>query len=871
MSWRDLIRAPSEAHRVLADRRRRSALSLALSDSGNSAFSESDGAAPSRGRPWGHARTTPRAATRAPVRQVAPRMVPPPTLHDRWAQDVPHAGRRHGDSRGAKRARGPEDPSPVATKRAHTPDIAPSPRAFAADGSLPLSDADNVGPPSLGASVLWQAARRDDVVAAADDVELDDASVDQLAGVWERSLRFSEARRLEFAQAALHVQTDASHRVALPGLGAEFSTAEVGRWNFAEDGSAQTRAELARLRHVPDVALYPTDLRALWDPETLAAAARARLASMMDDDDDDVMGAAPLALDREADLLLEATEALGAEDLRSRTLRPAHEVDTADPRAFDVCAGMRYYELLFEVMDRLGVTRSPDQAEFHKAIFETCAPHIIGAHDFMRVRDKLLRELGRETEQMGALLTTPRRFGKTECCAMAAAGMMYVCRGVDILVFSTGQKISSAFMQRVKHFYKMLDPEMTRRTVDNVTEFSVRPYDGSLGHRLNTLVAVAATVQHNKGRKFDVCFVDEAARVPKIILSEVIAPMLKVSNAVVVLLSTNMGRDNFFSEMIESEDPLMERLFFRKKIELVCAECKLKERGAEDCPHLAHLHPPWLLDSNADRVKVLMGNDPEMYKREVLGMICGDQNVVFDQRLLKALETRPDVRLTSSRGCFITTYIDPSGGGAGSNVGVVSVARRQDGSTVVVGLAETASRELATIGRDMGAYFGKFRRHPVLGCMRHFLVVEHNFGGDPLCDLFATVARRALPKVDSALPSVRRHGIEEIVREGGAHGVITTNYFKACAVMTCAQQLHQGLVFFATDCIDIHDDEAVATRAQFLDQLGRLRKQFTGSGAVRYSAKTKQGGRDDMAIAFLLAQQKAYTIALNTATMAARR
>jgi hypothetical protein len=61
----------------------------------------------------------------------------------------------------------------------------------------------------------------------------------------------------------------------------------------------------------------------------------------------------------------------------------------------------------------------------------------------------------------------------------------------------------------------------------------------------------------------------------------------------------------------------MDTLFLRMRIDLLCDDCRRQKLDPTLCNHNDHKHPPWLSGANANRVKVLMGDDPDMYCREV--------------------------------------------------------------------------------------------------------------------------------------------------------------------------------------------------------------------------------------------------------------
>jgi hypothetical protein len=92
--------------------------------------------------------------------------------------------------------------------------------------------------------------------------------------------------------------------------------------------------------------------------------------------------------------------------------------------------------------------------------------------------------------------------------------------------------------------------------------------------------------------------------------------MFKVNNAALLALSTLTDKENYYTKLLDSQDERIDKLFIRLKIQLYCEVCKENKKGASDCTHLEHLHPPWLSASNNEKVKVLMEGDERMYKTQ---------------------------------------------------------------------------------------------------------------------------------------------------------------------------------------------------------------------------------------------------------------
>jgi hypothetical protein len=177
---------------------------------------------------------------------------------------------------------------------------------------------------------------------------------------------------------------------------------------------------------------------------------------------------------------------IAEQDARDRQMTPIYETLTADSRSSQVMIGMDLYHEAFRLIDEFRMQRSTDQRRFHEAIFLTVAPHII-KEDYPRVREELLAKHGRDNENMATLILCPRRWGKTTSVAMIMAVLMRVCRGVQIVIFSTGKSSSCSLLRQIKDFFLELEQGSGDRIVTNSSnELHTLPADmnGQKGSRL---------------------------------------------------------------------------------------------------------------------------------------------------------------------------------------------------------------------------------------------------------------------------------------------------------------------------------------------------------------------------------------------------
>jgi hypothetical protein len=565
--------------------------------------------------------------------------------------------------------------------------------------------------------------------------------------------------------------------------------------------------------------------------------------------------------------LLATRRAARDKTLAHHRLTPIHQVCQAQvterhpARALQE-AGLRSFESCMALTNEFEFTPSPTQQQFLAAIFQVCAPHIVGPSNFLALRDILLGRWGVDEPKMAAIVMCPRRWGKTTSTAMAVAIIMYLCRGVNILVFSTGQAMSTTFMKMALKFFLQLPGDPASRVVRRNTKQILVSFAGTDPSRsvndivasgqVNTLKALAANVETNRGVTADIFILEEAAAIPQAVLRTIIAPMLKVKNSVLLALSTHQGKDNYYTQFFDKSNSVYSRLFLTLMVELLCEDCKAKGKGnLTKCTHMDHLHPPWLLTGNKERVEVFMGGDKKLYAQEVLGVIMGDADRVFQEDWVVALRGRQRREIPhAEEGLFVVSFLDPAGGGD-SKTGICSVVRSNRGGAYVVGLDEIDQNDSVAMGENLKNYFSHFSIHWALKDLPHFICVEVNFGGPTFTSNLVNQCKVGCPRLLEHRYMLDRSGVH------------TDQNNKASAVLSTGCLLHENRVWMDPNLASLHympdnDKDRCFEEGDVLDQLKEqmlaLHKKATGSsGKWTYTAKTRSGGRDDMLMALMMA------------------
>ena len=143
---------------------------------------------------------------------------------------------------------------------------------------------------------------------------------------------------------------------------------------------------------------------------------------------------------------------------------------------------------------------------------------------------------------------------------------------------------------------------------------------------------------------------------------EVVIPLLGVNGTSIVAISTPLGEDNWYSELIQKKMDDGSQLFNVIQYSLVCPECRRKGQSAQ-CAHRMDLLPPWKSESRQKLVKFLLGGSEDMFLTEAMGEIASSKSRCFteesvDNFALHPLHPLPSLHSTQT----VYISIDPTSG-----------------------------------------------------------------------------------------------------------------------------------------------------------------------------------------------------------------
>jgi hypothetical protein len=361
--------------------------------------------------------------------------------------------------------------------------------------------------------------------------------------------------------------------------------------------------------------------------------------------------------------------------------------------------GTEVFNAMRSGMASLSMDSTALQADVQNNVMLAMMPQLYKS-DWDTHRESICAYWGVQDHFIGSkfALKCQRRAGKTMSLAMLTALLLRYCDGLEILVITTGQRTSTAFAETTRGF---LDDIRGDAFVANNKE-SVTCYPDGDRHRgtRNVLRLVPSNAKTVRGVSAQLVIVDEAGFVPLEMFENVAYPLAMVHGTVLVALSSPSEDDGgAFNAMFEAKMKDGRKVFRTIEISNVCTNCQ--KTGNMDCTHVTQMRPQWQSKEALEELRALYKHsNPEAYNREISGADNGHRVVrAFPDAHIDALRDRP-VHKPDFRYRRVYVSVDPSGGGSGSDTGIVVIAEDHTGVLVV------RSGGVARGGRGAGGRVG---------------------------------------------------------------------------------------------------------------------------------------------------------------------
>ena len=338
------------------------------------------------------------------------------------------------------------------------------------------------------------------------------------------------------------------------------------------------------------------------------------------------------------------------------------------------CDRLRRLGTLLTRLDTSGFERSTHQVLFHRAFEESCARVLYG--DAYAIHRAAIDAKNNWTSgKSEVLISTPRRFGKTFAVSQFCACIALSCKQ-DIVIFSPGRRASRALLVTIHRFIVAAGCEDRLREY-NQEQIRVQSMDA--GEPSSSIRSFPSKVQTLKGVGGSIVVIEEAAYCEPQLIQEVVVPLLAMRNSVLLCISTLRESTNHYSKFFRMQARDGTPLFRCIQFSLVCDVCARSEHP-ERCRHKLHELPHWCSASRVETISNMLGDDPDMFMRETLGITADSTNRAFEEKQLQAMRSRPRILLRDTAVIYVA--VDPAGGG-NSQFAIVSIADTPQGDQAV--------------------------------------------------------------------------------------------------------------------------------------------------------------------------------------------
>lgn len=332
--------------------------------------------------------------------------------------------------------------------------------------------------------------------------------------------------------------------------------------------------------------------------------------------------------------------------------------------------------------------RTEFQQQLHSAMIEAILPKIYGRewddNPHMVLKKRALKKL-----EQAVLVSTPRRYGKTQGVSMFLAVALTHLKNFRVVLFGQNTRTTReimnytrAYMSRIEGRGKIVRDSSSSSIIE-LWWSQKGTLDDPERSELIVLPSGTSGADNLRGQGFDLAIIEEAVFVKRNTYTVGVAPGLqKFWSALVAISSASPNIEHFFNKWMEKVSTKTgDKLFRTIKIELKCKECR--EKKLSECVHTKPDKPFWLDPDREELINAMYDADPQLRDSEILG--------ISSETFLKVVETAM-LRTAFDQSKWVNPigfvpfgfiYVDPSGMGKTSNTGIASCVVTNDNTLVV--------------------------------------------------------------------------------------------------------------------------------------------------------------------------------------------
>lgn len=415
------------------------------------------------------------------------------------------------------------------------------------------------------------------------------------------------------------------------------------------------------------------------------------------------------------------------------------------------------------------------QLLFTEVFWASQVPFIYG-NDFQTHETRIKQENNTDEFYQYALICCPRRWGKTYITSIYCACTLLTVPGSRIVLYSPGKRQSQMIMDLVRDHLKYLKEVHgylyeTVQGKDNQENLAII-VDGDR----RSIVGLPAKSETVRGTGGTLIIGEEAAVMPLKFISDVVLPVTAVGDTSCIFISTIQGdtmegEQNWFTTLLDMCYADGRPMFNTFKLYQACKAC-IDAGIAEKCEHLKNELPWWHKQSKQMLVRDMYEKlgQGESLKKELLGVNTAQVKTIYQGthvRHLFNLEKNPLVephQLTEDP-AIIFVAIDPSGGGAKSNVSLVSMIFHQNQYIILGGEsipAKLSDESLPYIQQHIKS----LRELPKMSHATIIVAIENNIG-QACKEIGNAIISLNLPRVKFLFKNARTVDSAELYKGGG--------------------------------------------------------------------------------------------------------
>jgi hypothetical protein len=259
----------------------------------------------------------------------------------------------------------------------------------------------------------------------------------------------------------------------------------------------------------------------------------------------------------------------------------------------------------------------------------------------------------------------PRRFGKTVSTASFIAALLVSSPRINIAVFSPTQRQSSMLTGAIKTILRQIQGRIRRGmkiTKDNEEVVEVRFDDQPEACEMRSL---PASETGTRGTTAGVVVCEEFMQIPVDFFRKVVVPLLGVADTQILCISTPLGLDTYYVEMVQARKVDGGPLFDLLEVTLMCDAC-LKKKSPM-CIHYLDRQPRWKPSAKLGLLREVLqigvDDGDNTFLNENMGVRTGLSNCVFLRSSLDRWLLCPPARRERPHNDTVYVLVDPTGGG----------------------------------------------------------------------------------------------------------------------------------------------------------------------------------------------------------------